>query len=101
MRFLRRKNLPKGCSLPSPCFCRLSGPQAKQLSPLHAIWPAIAARVRPGELLPTGYYGPNANTTIKAALEKLESRMPKATLLMGSEEEMRKNWKRRGPNGPL
>ena len=71
MRLLRRKNLPRGCILSRPCFCRLSGPRDKQLCPFHAIWPAIAARVRPGDLLFPGYYGENANTTIKAVLAKI------------------------------
>ena len=40
---------------------------------MHAIWPAIAARVRPGELLFPGYYGANVNTTLKRVLSKLQA----------------------------
>ena len=56
-----------------PCFCALARPTDKRLFPAHAIWPAIAARVRPGELLFPGYYATNTNNTIKAVLAKLNA----------------------------
>ena len=67
----RRKNPHQGCILSRPFFCLLSGPQANQLCPVHAIWPAIAARVKPGERISPGYYGANVNATLKDVLTKL------------------------------
>ena len=71
IRFLRRKNLPNGCILPRPCFCKLAAPSAKRLFPVHAFWPAIASRVRCGEKLFPWYTTQNVNTTIKDVLAKL------------------------------
>ena len=51
IRFLRMKNLPHGRILSRPRICSLARTQAKQLCPVHSIWPAIADRVLPGELL--------------------------------------------------
>ena len=45
--------------------------KARRRCPAHAIWPAIADQVRPGELLHPGYYGTNTDTTLKAAIAKL------------------------------
>ena len=73
IRFLLRANLPQGCILTRPCFCALSRSQDRNLCPVHAIWPAIAARVKPGELRFPGYYGTNVNAKIKAALAKIHA----------------------------
>ena len=78
IRFSRRKNLPNGCILSRPCFCKLEARSARRLCPVHAIWPAIAARVRCGEMLFPGYTTQNVNTTIKAVLAKLD--IPQAEL---------------------
>ena len=72
IRFLRRKNLPDGCILSRPCFCKIASPKARRLCLVHAFWPAIAARVRFGEKLFCGYTAQNVNARIKAVLEKLE-----------------------------
>ena len=71
IRFLRRKNLPNGCILSRPCFCKLEAKSAKRLCPIHAFWPAIASRVKCGEELFSGFTPQNVNTTIKAVLHKL------------------------------
>ena len=71
LRLARRGNLAQGCILSRPCFCAIAQPEAKRLCPVRAIWPAIADRVNPGELLPPGFYGANVNATIKAAMAKL------------------------------
>ena len=73
VRFDRRKHLSQGCTVERPCFCPSAPTKAKKLCPVHAIWPAIAARVRPGELLFPGFYGANVNTTLKAVLTKLQA----------------------------
>ena len=72
LRLARRKNLSHGCILSRPCFCALDDPQAKKLCPAHSIWPAIASRVQPGELLFPGYYSANVNTAVKAVLAKID-----------------------------
>ena len=71
LRFLRRKNLPNGCILSRPCFCKLAAKPARKLCPVHAFWPAIMARVRCGELLFPSFSAQNVNKTIKAVLAKL------------------------------
>ena len=72
IRFGRRKNLPNGGILHRPCFCKLAATSAKRLCPIHSIWPAIASRVKCGELLFPGYSTQNVNTAIKAVLAKLD-----------------------------
>ena len=52
LRLARRKNLAHGCILPRPCFCEPSPSKAAKLCPVHAIWPAIAALVKPGASFP-------------------------------------------------
>ena len=73
IRFARRKNLPSGCILSRPCFCNLASTKAKKLRPVHVIWPAIAARVRPGGKLFPGFSDQNANAQIRDVLKKLEA----------------------------
>ena len=93
IRFRRRRNPPQCCMLSRPCFCLLSGPQAKQISPVHAIWPAVAARVKTGELLFPGYYGASVNTAIKAVSTKLatpySTRYTSHGFRMGSAQELK------------
>ena len=54
-----------------PCFCGLPARSAKAMCPVHAIWPAIAHRARPGEMIFPTFTATNANTIIKAVFAKL------------------------------
>ena len=45
---------------------------AKKLRPVHAIWPCIAATVKPGEKISPCYSAQNANARINAVLTQME-----------------------------
>ena len=72
IRFTRRKNLPQGCIVAMPCFCKLAERAAHQLCPVHFFWPLITCRVRPGAKLFSNYYDTKVNNTLKAVLRKLK-----------------------------
>ena len=71
LRFSRRKNLPQGCILAMPCFCKLQNVSAHKLCPVHYFWPLIRARTKSGQKLFPSYTATSVNTTIKAVLRKL------------------------------
>ena len=71
LKLRSRKNLPIGCIMSRPCFCGFPASAAKRMCPVHAIWPCIACRVRPGEMLFPSFSATNVNTTLKAVLSRL------------------------------
>ena len=66
-----RKNMRSGAILRRPCFCSIPGRAARKLCPVHAIWPGICARVRPGELIFQNLRSSNINRGLKAAPKKI------------------------------
>ena len=71
LKLRSRKNLPNGCIMSRPCFCGLPAKAAKRMCPVHAIWPCIASRVRPGEKLFSSFPAASVNTALKAVRAKL------------------------------
>ena len=100
-RFERRKNLSNGCILSRPCFRKLSSPKARKLFPGHAIWPAIAARVRPGDKLSPAFSSQKDNTTITAVLKKLEIPFAQSYASHGYGRGAAKELKEKGSQWPV
>ena len=63
-----RKNLTCGVILKRPFFCGLGNALARLACPVHSLWPAIKARVPPGERLFVAVNRRNFNRRPKATL---------------------------------
>ena len=72
VRFSRRKNLPQGCIVPRPFFCKLSDTADRQLCPVHYFWPLIRRRIRPGDKLFPIFYFNKVNITLESVLLMLD-----------------------------
>ena len=101
IRFERRKNLPNGCILSRPCFCKLASPTARKLCPAHSIWPAIAARVKCGELLFPGFSAQNVNRAIKAVFAKLNVPFAESYTTHGYRRGATQELKEKGSQWPI
>ena len=101
IRFERRKNLPNGCILSRPCFCKLADPAARKLCPVHSLWPAIAARVKCGELLFPAFSAQNVNRTIKAVFAKLNIPFSESYTSHGYRRGATQELKEKGSQWPI
>ena len=71
LKLSTRKNARQGVILMRPCFCRGGILVPASLCPVHAIWPAIIARVEINGLLLPSLQGPNLNRILKKTLERI------------------------------
>ena len=69
-QFSLRKHLPGGCILGRFCTCKEPSDATRKVCPPHKIWPLIAARTEPGEVIRPQYNRNNFNRCLKFILTK-------------------------------
>ena len=65
-----RKNMPGGCIMRRPCFCKLGSKNAARLCPVHWFWPWVTKRKSGQQLFPS-LNGRNINRILRAILKKI------------------------------